>query len=216
MTNYHVMVGDERVKIRVRPGSGKTYVHVHQNEVTALQACKAVVRKQGGTLISLSHRGGRNIVFHLNGVRYECDPNRIFTPVGIKKTLAENSQYTPEAALAVEKLATQIKALLPTTKVVAAHNNDCYSLKNYFAGHDLAKEAQALHYDPKQYFRNFFIVTKRHDFIRLKNLGFNGILQDKNATDDGSLSVYLAKHEYINIEAGYGELASQIQMLSVA
>lgn len=44
-------------------------------------------------------------------------------------------------------------------------------------------------------------------------IGFNGVLQKASATDDGSLSVYLAKREYINVEAGYDQLKEQIHML---
>ncbi|HEL8628750.1 TPA: protein tyrosine phosphatase, partial [Legionella pneumophila] len=56
-------------------------------------------------------------------------------------------------------------------------------------------------------------VTKLSDYLRLKMQGFNGVLQKPSATDDGSLSVYLAKRDYINVEAGYDQLAEQIKML---
>lgn len=83
--NHRVMVGDEPVIIQQTKGQGKTFVHVHHNEQTALKAAKAVIRKEGGSLITLIHSGGRNIVFHLHNQRYEFDPNRIFTDKGIKK-----------------------------------------------------------------------------------------------------------------------------------
>jgi hypothetical protein len=41
-------------------------------------------------------------------------------------------------------------------------------------------------------------------------------LQAQHATDDGSLSVYLADLDYINVEAGYDQLAAQIKMLQLA
>src|SRR5688500_18746557 len=95
--NHVVKVGDEPVRIQQIVGKGKTYVHVHHNEQTALKAAKAVIHKDGGSLITLVHSGGRNIVFHLNNERYEFDPNRIYTDAGIKKTLTQYSHYTPEA-----------------------------------------------------------------------------------------------------------------------
>ncbi|KTD30786.1 protein-tyrosine phosphatase [Legionella moravica] len=215
--NHKVMVGDERVVIQQTVGKGKkTYVHVHHNEQTALKAAKRVIRKDNGSLITLVHSGGRNIVFHLNNKRYEFDPNRIYTDNGIKKTLAQYSSYSPEAHREVKKLANKIKELLPNGKIIAVHNNSSYSLKDYLPGHQLAKDAKAVHMSADNYFRNFYLVTKFSDYIRLKLQGFNGILQKPSATDDGSLSVYLAKSEYINVEAGYDQLYEQIKMLEYA
>lgn len=211
-----VMVGDEKVEIKHSVGRGKTFIHVHHNEQTALKAAQEVVRREGGSIITLVHSGGRNIVFHLNNKRYEFDPNRIYTDVGIKKTLLSLSQYSPEAHKEVKKLANKIKQLLPKGKVIAVHNNESYSLKDYLPGNLLESDAQAVHILPRNYFRNFYLVTKISDFLRLKSKGYNGVLQKPSATDDGSLSVYLAKNDYINVEAGYDQLFEQIKMLQHA
>ena len=60
------------------------------------------------------------------------------------------------------------------------------------------------------------MVTQVSDYLRLKMKGFNGVLQKPSATDDGSLSVLMAKNEYINVEAGYDQLSEQIKMLQHA
>ncbi|CAM4485753.1 MAG: hypothetical protein LEGION0403_FIIPPAGN_00326 [Legionella sp.] len=214
--NHLVMVGDEKVEIKHTVGRGKTFIHVHHNEQTALKAAQAVVKKEGGSLITLVHSGGRNIVFNLRNKRYEFDPNRIYTDNGIKKTLTGLSQYSPEAHREVKKLADKIKQILPKGKVVAVHNNASYSLKDYLPGNSLQHDAQAIHMLPRNYYRNFYLVTKISDFLRLKSKGYNGILQKSTATDDGSLSIYLAKNDYINVEAGYDQLIEQIKMLQHA
>lgn len=214
--NHIIMVGDEKVEIKHTQGQGKTFIHVHHNEQTALKAAQAVIQQEGGSLITLVHSGGRNIVFHLNQTRYEFDPNRIFTDNGIKKTLTMLSKYSPEAHKEVKKLAEKIKQLLPPGKVVAVHNNSSYSLKDYLPGKPLETDAQAIHMLPRNYYRNFYLVTKISDFLRLKSKGYNGVLQKNSATDDGSLSIYLAKNEYINVEAGYDQLVEQIKMLQHA
>lgn len=214
--NHVVMVGDEKVEIKHTIGRGKTFIHVHHNEQTALKAAQAVIQQEGGSLITLVHSGGRNIVFHLNNERYEFDPNRIFTDAGIQKTLTDFSKHTPQAHHEVKKLANKIKQLLPKTKVIAVHNNSSYSLKDYLPGNSLESDAQAIHMLPRNYYRNFYLVTKLGDFMRLKSQGYNGVLQKNTATDDGSLSVYLAKNEYINVEAGYDQLVEQIKMLQHA
>lgn len=215
--DVQIKVGDEAVTIHtIKQGQGKVFLHLHQNETTALQAAKAVVAKENGTIITLQHSGQRNIVFRLQGTRYEFDPNRIFTDVGIQKTLSQFGPYNKLAHEEVRKLANKLKEIIPPGKIIAVHNNKSYSLKDYLPGHSLEKDACALNYQNKSHFRNFFLVTKEKDFQRLKDLNFNSVLQSEQATDDGSLSVYLASSDYINVEAGYNQLAEQIKMLQHA
>lgn len=215
--DHQVKLGDSTVVIKQQQhGKGKAFVHLHQNETTALKAAKAVIKREGGSVLTLVHSGKRNIVFSLHHKRYEFDPNRIFTDVGIKKTLKRYGRYTPGAHAAVTKLARKIKLLLPKGKIIAVHNNLSYSLKDYFPGHGLADDAKAWSFNKHAHYRNFYLVTKKNDYVRLKKLNFNSIWQSLHATDDGSLSVYLASRDYINVEAGYNQLAVQIKMLKQA
>ena len=216
-SNYPVSVGNSTIVIQhVQHGKGKAFVHLHQNETTALKAAKAVIKAEGGSVLTLVHSGNRNIVFSLQKKRYEFDPNRIFTDQGIKKTLLQFGQYSKEAHVEVNKLAQKIKMLLPKDKVIAVHNNQSYSLKDYLPGQGSSREARALNVNGQRHYRNFYLVTKKSDYLRLKKLNFNSIWQALNATDDGSLSVYLASSDYINVEAGYDQLAEQINMLKKA
>ncbi len=216
-TNHVVNVGDARVIIKEQHyGQGKAFVHVHQNEKTALKAAKTVIKSEGGSLLTLVHSGDRNIVFNWNQKRYEFDPNRIFTDVGIKETLLQFGPYSKGAHVEVQKLANTIKQLLPEGKIIAVHNNETYSLKNYFHGRPLAADSRALYINGKESYRNFYYVTKKNEYLRLKKLKFNSILQARHVIDDGSLSVYLAHRDYINVEAGYDQLAIQIEMLKFA
>ena len=215
--NYPVHLGDSTVIIQThQQGQGKAFVHLHQNETTALTAAREMIKTEGGSLLTLIHSGERNVIFHLQGQRYEFDPNRIFTDAGIKKTLTQFGEYTPAAEKEVKKLADKLKVLLPKGKIVAVHNNREYSLKNYLPGHDMAHDAKSLNYCDESGHRNFYLVTRPLDYIRLKDLNFNSVLQAEHATDDGSLSVYLAGRDYINVEAGYDQLLAQIKMLKYA
>lgn len=210
-----VQVGDSSVLIhQQKSGRGKTFVHLHQNETTALKAARTVVDAEGGRLLTLIHDGGRNITFSLHGARFEFDPNRIFSDVGIKKTLLQFGEYTEDAHREVKKLADKIKELLPKGKIIAVHNNETYSLLDYFPGHELACDAQALHINQGYFYRNFYLVTQQYDYLRLKELKFNTIWQAVNAVDDGSLSIFLSERSYINVEAGYDQLEAQIDMLN--
>ena len=83
--NYLVRLGDSSIVIKQQHhGKGKAFIHLHQNETTALRAAKEVIRREGGSVLTLVHSGERNVVFCLQHKQYEFDPNRIFTDVGIK------------------------------------------------------------------------------------------------------------------------------------
>ena len=214
---YPVKLGDSTVLIQQESnGCGKAFVHVHQNETTALKAARSLVKAKGGSVLTLVHSGGRNIVFNLKKTRYEFDPNRIYTNQGIKKTLQEFGEYSPAAHREVKKLANKIISLLPQGKIIAVHNNETYSLKNYFPGHHLAGDARSLNVNKRHFYRNFYLATKQRDYVRFRQLNFNSIWLAENAIDDGSLSVFFAKNRYVNVEAGYDQLAEQIKMLKYA
>ncbi|MDF1828355.1 MAG: protein tyrosine phosphatase [Legionellaceae bacterium] len=217
-TYVRVQLSDTPVVIeKMQLGQGKAFVHVHQSETTALKAARAVVLSQGGSLVTLHHPGGRNIVFHVDKIRYEFDPNRMFTDAGIKKTLEQFGPYSAKAHGLVKLLAEQVTAALPSNqKVIAVHNNREYSLKDYYPGANLEHEAEALHVPQPKAYRNFYLVTKKTDYTRLKQSKFNSVLQAATPEDDGSLSVYLTRKPYVNVEAGYDQLATQINMLRAA
>lgn len=217
-TSQHlIQVGETRVTIKqIHHGDGKYFIHLHQNETTALKAAQHLVETEGGNILTLVHPGQRNVVFHLQHVRYEFDPNRMFTDAGIKKSLSTFGHYSPEAHAQAKHLAEQVKSLLPSGKIIAVHNNNDYSIKAYFPGNSVHHDAKALSLNHQQYYRNFYLVTKPKDFSRFKSLRYNAILQSSAAVDDGSLSVYLAHRDYVNVEAGYGQLLAQIDMLKLA
>lgn len=214
---YPVRLGDTTVFIvHERHGKGKSFIHVHQNETTALKAARTVIQQQGGSLITLKHPGERNISFTLHHHHYEFDPNRIFTNRGIYHTLHENGHYSKAAHQRVKHLAKRIVSLLPKGKIIAVHNNEYFSLHDYLPGRDLEQEARRLHLNDKEHYRNFFIVTQKPDFERLKTLKYNSVWQAQSAQDDGSLSIRLMKRQYVNVEAGYDQLDHQISMLKHA
>ncbi len=214
-----VHVGDTKVLIKeIHHGKGKSFVHLHQNEVTALKAAKYIVAKDGGSIMTLVHPGGaRNVVFHLNNKTYEFDPNRIFSDKGIRKSLTQFGAYSPEAHKQVKKLAKAIVKSLPPGKIIAVHNNkQTYSFGDYLPGHSLASQAEHVNVKDTCRCRNFLLVTQMKDYLRLKKWNFNQVLQTKKPEDDGSLSVYLSKRDYINVEAGYNQLQAQVKMLQYA
>lgn len=215
---YHIGSSPVRVEIYQRGDGGLTYINVHQNEVTSVRAAKHVIDRYGGKLIRLRHAGGRLIRFKLNNKYYRFDPNRMFTPKGIRMTLKRyNRHYSKSAYRAVDRFSKKILKLLPRDEIVALHNNSPrYSISLFLKGRRLHYEARRIYINPKHSRSNFFLVTKTKSFNSIKNKGFNVVQQHHTrAQDDGSLSIYAEKNKmtYVNVEAAHGHLKAQIQML---
>lgn len=212
-------LGDTTINLSASGSSGRyVYIHLHENERTALQAARKFLSQHSGKLITLSHSGGRYVSFSLNGQRYQFDPNRIFTARGIRRTLSTNSRrVSPEAITVVSEFADTIIDMLGSQNIVALHNNANETIRSYLPNGKFAREAAETAYFAKQNPHNFFLVTQASTFDMLKKKGFNVVLQNnRQVTDDGSLSVYAAMHgiPYVNVEAGYNALGAQVNMLN--
>jgi|LauGreDrversion4_2_1035121.scaffolds.fasta_scaffold283338_2 hypothetical protein len=207
-------LGETKVIIQKEDfGPGKTFVHVHANETTALDAARHVAQAEGGHVITLVHAKQRDIHFRYHGKDYSFDPNRIYTAQGIKKTLLAHGCYDKKSERIVARFAHQVLANIPRGKIIAVHNNKGYSCRDYLPKHELANDAVKLYLQNDSHYRNFFLVTKAGDFYRLKNSGFNVVHQAIHVCDDGSMSVALRKRHYINVEAAFGELHTQMNMI---
>jgi len=211
------VLGDTPVVIqREDYGPGKIFVHVHANETTALEAARLVARTEGGQVVTLVHAKTRNIEFHYHGLACGFDPNRIYTDVGIAKTLTEFKCNHAEVRSLVKGFARKVLQSIPAGKIVAVHNNHGYSLLYYLPHHSLAADAQKVYYNPKMWYRNFYFVTEINDFERYRRDGFNVVLQSPHVSDDGSMAVYFRHRQYANIEAGYTQLFTQMRMIKQA
>lgn len=224
-------LGDTDVKVFVHQPQDSMFffVNLHQNEVTSKEAGKIATKQRGGQMVYITHgdEKSRNIKFHIKNIRYEIDPNRIFSDKGIKDTLKMYGAYSSEAFHAVKKFSKRLLLCLDTNKmIIALHNNqnpERYSFQSYFES-PLLKDVAMIHsahcnahtrcYDGSG---EFFYTTSKKVFLHLKKKEiFNIALQNnRNATDDGSLSIYAGKNliNYTNVEARLGNLEEQTQML---
>ncbi|HSK13775.1 MAG TPA: hypothetical protein VK907_11205, partial [Phnomibacter sp.] len=76
------------------PLPGIWFVHVHEDEATAVLAATEFIDSTGqGCFMTLKHGMGRNIQFTLGGITYKFDPNRIYTDAGRRATLARLGPY---------------------------------------------------------------------------------------------------------------------------
>jgi hypothetical protein len=201
-----------------------TFVNVHDDENTSVEAGKAVIDETSGRLIELAHGGRRHLRFSVEGEDFAVDPNRIFSDAGIRATLERQGKYSSGAHWAVERFARQFLerfALSREPVIVALHNtvDGNYSVESYRPGAQHAAAATDLHISTNRSRFDFFFVTDRRFFDYLKQRDFNVVLQDNAAVpDDGSLSVYFATKgiPYLNIETELGQLDRQIEMVRAA
>lgn len=199
--------------------SAVSFINLHDDENTSVEAATDFLSKYGGALLQLKHTGKRNFNFILNGQSFSFDPNRIFTDKGIKATLEKQSVYQHAAAIEVKKLADSLlKKYVDDKKlVIALHNNTerGLSILSYKTGGFEARNAARVYINPSMNPHDFMLTTERSFFHYLKQRKLNVVLQHHKPADDGSLSVYAAKKKirYINVEALRGHLDVQVKML---
>jgi hypothetical protein len=212
-------IGDREVKVSVyqKPGT-LTFVNLHDDENTSVEAARLAIDSLGGTLIQLEHTGERNIEFLLEKTQFVVDPNRIFTDVGASASLRRLGSYSDQALNAIRTFAERMVDSLSVEVIYTLHNNgeEGYSAKSYL--NEYKTDAEEVFLNPTRDEDDFYFVTDRVFFEKLKAKGYNVVLQNnETVTDDGSLSVLAGWRgiPYINIEAQHGHLQEQLDMLFV-
>ena len=227
VTDLVVRAGDTEVGVRVhewdlpRSGVAPSFLNLHDDESTSVEAALDVVRARGGRVVELVHTGDRNLTFEVGGETYVADPNRVFTASGRARTLAALSRDAEAARAALAAFADAVLDAYtdaPTPVVVTLHNNTDanYSAASYLPGAPYAADAASVTIHDGTDPDDFFFVTDAGLYDALVALGFNAVLQDNEAaTDDGSLSVWAAREgvPYVNVEAEHGHRAEQARMI---
>ena len=222
-TRVPLALGDSTVTLVLHEAGapGLTYLNLHDDENTSVEAALRVIGEWGGRVIELQQSGRRNLAFAVDDTVYAVDPNRLFTDAGRTASLDTLSAATDTARAAVGAFARALLdryALDALGVIVTLHNNtdDRYSTLSYIGDGDYAGEALFAHLSAEHDPDDFFFVTDLDLYNALRSDGFNVVLQDNaRATDDGSLSVYAAQLgvPYVNVEAEHGHLRQQIEMI---
>ena len=213
------------IPIKVQQYGDKTdivFINLHDDEITSVDATKRVLEEYGGLLIEVENNAQRNILFKLDRYSYKVDPNRIFSAQGIKKSLDQLGRISGKAVDEVEKLGQRIIQLIPeeATCIIALHNNtpDLFSVLEYAPGKARSVDCNKVYINAEQDADDFFLTTDNKLYQKLADKGFNTILQDnKNCTEDGSLSVYCGKKSirYVNCETEHGKVEQYYKMVKV-
>jgi hypothetical protein len=216
-------LGNKRIALKtIQYGMNNDIVmiNLHDDEITGLQAAKSVLEITGGIIMTLENNGERLVKFTTNGRTFTFDPNRIFSKTGVRTTLRKhNKHYREKAAKEVNDLAKFLLARMPSSKMlIALHNNDHkgLSILSYIKNGELQNDALLVNRNETHDIDNFFLTTDKKIFRMLRADGYNVVLQhNKQAKDDGSLSVYYGRRnkKYINIEAESGKISEQKQMI---
>ena len=216
-------LGDRSISIKVTQYGD--YVHtccinLHDDEVTAVDAARSVLEKQGGLLIKIENNYKRNVSFPFKGLIYTFDPNRIFSRTGIMNSLKANGKINPLAIAEVERFAAELLRLIPDSIpcLIALHNNTDgdFSVRTYLPGGKRQTDAKQVYADEWQDIDDIALTTDQFIYDRMAAFGYNSILQDNvNVNRDGSLSVYYGEQnrKYINIETQHGRTAQYREML---
>ncbi|MBA2498869.1 MAG: hypothetical protein H0V30_04005 [Chitinophagaceae bacterium] len=223
-TVYPFQFGDNTINLIITEFEGTrnlVMINLHDNERTSINAGKKVLSEKGGILIRIDNQNTRLISFMLDDKKYTFDPNRMFTRPGVEASLKLNSQSTPQAIDIVSRFADSLLSKIPqnTEKIIALHNNDAspgLSIHSYSPGGAYEKEATQVYVNFEKDPDDFFLSTTHPHFLKVVTHGYNAILQNnKDVTDDGSLSVYmgLRNRAYINVEAEHGHEEEQTKML---
>ena len=211
------------VPIKIQQYGEKTnivFINLHDDEITSVDAAKRVLEEHGGLLIEVENKAQRNIRFKLDRYFYKVDPNRIFSPEGIKKSLEQLGRTSGKAVDEVEKLGQRIIRLIPEKAkcVIALHNNtpDFFSVTEYAPGNKRSVDCKKVYINAEQDADDFFLTTDNSLYEKLADKGYNTILQDnKYCTEDGSLSVYCGKKNirYVNCETEHGKAEQYYEMM---
>ena len=211
------------VPIKIKQYGERTdivFISLHDDETTSVDAAKRILEEYGGLLIEVENNAQRNIRFKLGRHFFTVDPNTIFSEEGIKKSLEQLGRTSGKAVNEVEKLGQRIIRLLPekTTCIISLHNNtpDLFSVMEYAAGNKRSVDSKKVYVNTEQDVDDFFLTTDNNLYKKLADKGYNTILQDnKNCTEDGSLSVYCGKKNirYVNCETEHGKAGQYYEML---
>ena len=189
------------------------YLNVHDDENDCVAAARTLLEEPIlGRVSELRHRGDRRIRFRAAGHTWTFDPNRMFTPAGVREDMDDPPDVvmTMVGAFAAELLAAT--GLPDEPLCVALHNNwqQGWGVRSFLPGEEDAACAEQVHVAPGQPEDDFYLVTVPEHFAFLAGSGYNAVLQkQENPPDDGSLSVWCAQHDipYINVESRRGHAA---------
>lgn len=200
-----------------------SFLVLHDDENTGLNAAKAFCRSNGGSLTELQYGNVRNISFGGQPPRYAFDPNQIFNNMGLEKSLKKYSigktvEGTVKRARGLALSLFEVYKPDSLGYIITLHNNtdENFGIQSYQPGGYLFGVADSIYVNPEMDTDDLIFVTEPIFFDYLKQQNINTVLQSVSALD-GSLSVYaqMNKIPYINIEVQHGHDEEHLHLIYV-
>lgn len=185
------------------------FINLHENENTSVTSVRSFLLVNGGSVVKFQkQKQTRYVSFSLDSKDYTFDPNRMFTPNGIKATLETNGPYSEAAAEEVTKFATAVLDIYGFDDqdiVLALHNNGgTYGANSYLPGGPYENDAEKVNIVEGSNPSDFFYAVDPIYYDALAAQNYNVVLQSNDTvTDDGSLSYFcgIEGKSYVNFEA---------------
>ena len=215
-------LGEERVWVHVHEGPtpGLTFVNIHDDEDTALEAAKLYIRDHGGRLVELRHGRGRDVVIRRNGVLDRFDPNRMFTENGLRHSLYLFGNLSDENYALAADFASTVASFIGIERdkvIIAVHNNtpDKFTINDFKPGQMYGKDTREVFVNPAEDHDDFIFTNSPALFRALKTLRYNVALMVPDPPDRGTLGNYVnnAGGIYVLVEGEHGHLSRQVRML---
>jgi hypothetical protein len=210
----------------VRYSFGKptvSFLAIHDDEDTGIKAAFEFIRFSGGTIIDSQYGGVRNFKFLNDGEEFQTDPNSIYTKRGIPLGIAKYGFVDDDVVNHLERTGKTILKTYDPEKlgyVFTLHNNGDggFGIASYLKGYELESAADSVYINFQMDADDLIFVTELPLFDKLKAANVNVALQSKNATDDGSLSIYAMKKKlpYINVEVQHGHIEENLRLIEIA
>ena len=196
--------------------NGIVFITLHDNEYTAQQAIRIILRDSAGTALLLRNNNARNLKTQYKGKYIEIDPNRIFN-TRLLDTSISNRAFVLDS-IKNELALTILNQLKDAKLIVSLHNNTPKGLSIHtYKPHLTTRDTTfSKHINPYWEPDDFIITTDSAQFNYFKSLNMNAIYEHgKNITMDGSLSEYMQKAQrpFLSIECRYGHLQRQIEII---
>ena len=219
---HTLRLADEKIWVHIyeRPGSGLTFVNLHDNENTSVEAAIQIISRHGGRLVELRHGRGRNVVIRRSGVMNSFDPNRMFSEKGLSRSLAYSTAFSAANLALGTRFAAEVLNLIdyPVGEpLIAVHNNTQgkLTIRDFQDGGWYGRDTRDVNISPGQDADDFFFTNSPGLYAAVVDLGYNAALMADTPPDRGTLGCYINSIDgiYVNVETEHGHLKEQVAML---
>jgi hypothetical protein len=222
VTTHTLRLEDEKVWVHIYQAAtpGLNLVNLHDNENTAAEVAREYISQNGGRLVELRHGRGRYVIIRRGDSRAQFDPNRMFSPGGLRKSLnhfADLTEANVKIGSVFSKSVLELINVQSNGIVVAIHNNTDgkLTIDDFKPGGWYGPDTEDVHKSNRQDHDDFFFTNHQPIYEALAGLNYNVALMAKSTPDRGGLGAYVQKHSgiYINLEAQHGHKKQQRKML---